>query len=110
MPWKFIEEVDGGLDASVKMVQIEELIRRVRVLIRLAEAKEHGVDTEQFLELDNDRNGSPLPLIERGLAKSLFQRGNSRLTPGLSIGVMAGSPPWRDFVVTCTVFGAIFLM
>ncbi len=94
-----------------KVVQIEELIRRVRVLVRLAESKEHRIDAEHLLELDNDGNRSSLALIQRAFAKSLFQRCNRRRdTRAVDRRDRRFASMKEVVMVTFTLFGAIFLM
>ena len=70
-------EMNACFDAAVEVVEIQKLIRRMRIFVREPESQKHRVKTEDFFELHNYRYRSTLALIQHLLAESLFQRRDS---------------------------------
>jgi len=66
--------MNGCPYSAKEIVEINELVGRMGILIRQAKAQEHCVQTEYFLELNNDGNRPAFSLIEWLFPKSLLQR------------------------------------
>ena len=75
-------EMNACFDAAVEVVEIQKLIRRMRIFVREPESQKHRVKTEDFFELHNYRYRSTLALIQHLLAESLFQRRDSGFDAG----------------------------
>ncbi len=67
------EEVDRGSYAAEEIVEVDELVRSVSVLVGQSESKQHRVQAEKFLELDDDANRSALSLVKGLFAESFLQ-------------------------------------
>ena len=71
---EFIEKVQRRAYAAEEVVEVDELVRRMSVLVRKPESEQDSIDAKKFLELDDDGDRSAFALVERFFAEPLFER------------------------------------
>src|ERR1041385_8863604 len=62
---QLVIEMSHCSDTAKKIIEIDELIRRVGIFVRQAKAKKYRIQLQYFFELNHDRYRSSLPLVER---------------------------------------------
>ena len=104
-----VVEIGGRDDAAVEVAQIELLVRRVRVLVRQADAEQHRRAARGSPGRWRRPESSPPSRLNTGvLAEPLLDRAAGGLDERLSKSVIHGLPPCMRVTLTSTVFGAIF--